>query len=236
MARRRSAPEAPAVDALDCWGATPHDTSYPARVWAGLLDLPDPEGNGARRVTAALTWLEQHNFVRINRDPGLPATVYLNDERGTGSPYVHPAKALLKVIDEDNATSRDDYYVKLPAAFWTRGWISILNGPALTTLLSLMVEAAKTNRESGLWFSPRIALDRFSLSSDTRSVGFAQLAELGVIDVRRRSVSRTSFDYKKMRNTYTLHLDRLLMDPASPTTTDSKSAFKFKPDPSSDLP
>jgi hypothetical protein len=40
-------------------GGPLHDTTYPARTWATLRDLPRPESNDARRVTTAIAWLEE---------------------------------------------------------------------------------------------------------------------------------------------------------------------------------
>src|SRR5690242_17375576 len=44
----------------------PYDIkNVPARVWAEMLDLEDPEGLGARRVSDALQWLAQRHFINL---------------------------------------------------------------------------------------------------------------------------------------------------------------------------
>ncbi len=52
----------------------PFDISRPiaGRSWATMLGLPDPEGNGARRIADALVWLDQHRYIALQRRPGMP--------------------------------------------------------------------------------------------------------------------------------------------------------------------
>ncbi|HVF74574.1 MAG TPA: hypothetical protein VM938_05955, partial [Acidimicrobiales bacterium] len=49
--------------------APPHDVTYPARAWASLLGLEDPEARGARRIIDAITWLDAHDFVVVEGRP-----------------------------------------------------------------------------------------------------------------------------------------------------------------------
>jgi hypothetical protein len=120
----------------------PHETSYPARGWAGLSGLPEYETNGARRVSAAIAWLAKHNFLRLVRHPGQPTEVFLLDERGQGANYALPGSALAEAEAAGNRTTRDDYWVELPAAFWTKGWIAVLSAVGVATFLVLLDEAA----------------------------------------------------------------------------------------------
>ena len=127
--------------------------SYPNRAWAALLDLPDPEGTGARRVADALRWLEAKRFVEIAAIPGQPHKVTLLDERGEGDQYEVPGAAFNRLRQLEKradptqprllgpgggdhliAQERNRYVLKLPAAFWTRGYL--LSCPALRSRCS----------------------------------------------------------------------------------------------------
>src|SRR5712692_936189 len=71
-----------------------HKTNaYPARAWAALLDLPDPEGKGQRRIRDAIRWLEDEEFVRTAREPGKPMALQLLCDDGSGKAYTDPAGA-----------------------------------------------------------------------------------------------------------------------------------------------
>ena len=95
-----------------------------ASVWAEALGLPDPEGNGARRVTNALRWLDAKGYIRLHTRAGMPPTVTLLDPRGGGGDYVGVEKA--------------QRWVRLPLALWEREWIVDLSGSALALLLVLL--------------------------------------------------------------------------------------------------
>lgn len=194
-------------------GNPPHDTSYPARVWATLLDLPQPESNGARRVTAAISWLEDYGLVRTDRTPGLPAKVFLLDERGSRDSYRPPGSVWSERQEAGEAMDQSDYWVTLPPEFWTKGWISILDGPAIAMWLALMVEATRYKRISDLWFSESQGRRRFDLSADTRNDGLRQLEARWLVGSQKQAISRSSFDYKKMRKIYTLRLAQLKAGP-----------------------
>ena len=194
-------------------GGWPHDTSYPARGWAGLLGLPEFETNGARRVSAAIEWLEQEDFVGVRKRPGVPSRVRLLDERGTGEPYELPFAALDVKREANEPLTRDDYYVTLPHQFWTQGWISILKAPAVAMLLVMIQEAAYSRRTRGLWHSPAQAKKRFGLSQDTRTAGLRELVSYRIVDKRTGPVSPGVFDMKRRRNIYDLHLEQLTVPP-----------------------
>lgn len=195
-------------------GNPPHDTSYPARVWATLLDLPQPESNGARRVTAAISWLEERGLLRTARTPGLPATAFLLDERGNRETYRPPGSVWSERKESGEPMEPSDYWIKLPPEFWTKGWIGILDAPAIAMWLALMVEGTRYRRISDLWFSDTQGKRRFDLSMDTRNDGLRQLEARWLVSSRKQSISRSSFDYKKMRKTYTLRLAQLKAGPS----------------------
>lgn len=194
----------------------PHETNYPSRGWASLLDLDEPETNGARRVNAAISWLANHRYLRITPNPGAPSTIYLRDERGLGIPYRLPAKVIKDLKETNERISRDEYWVQLPASFWTNGWIGILSGAAVAMLLVMLDEAAGSGQTTGLWHSPRMARERFGLSQDTRTDGLLELEACGILDMRRSPVSPGVFDYRRLRNVYDLHLEQLEVSPGTP--------------------
>jgi hypothetical protein len=194
-------------------GGGRHDATYPARAWAQLVGLDLPETNGARRISTALDWLEANRFVQLERHRGEAATVVLLDERGDGEPYQHPHSELEGIPAEDR--TRRDLYFQLPAEFWTSGWLAVLNGPAVAMLLALIAEARGKDRTSELWFSPAVARKQLCISDDTRSQGLRELVSCGLASMKRRSVNRSVFDAKKVRNVYMLDLDKLTAGPAS---------------------
>jgi len=194
----------------------PHETSYPARGWAGLLGLDEYETNGARRVTAAIDWLESKGLVRVDRKPGVPSKVFLLDERATGEPYELPFAALEAKREAGEPETRDDYYVTLPADFFTRGWIAVLTGPGVAMLLVMVLEARYSNRTKGLWHSPAQATRRFGLSQDTRTAGLQELERYGIVDRRTGPVAPGVFDMRRRRNIYDLHVEQLLANPGQP--------------------
>jgi hypothetical protein len=193
----------------------PHETDYPARGWASLLDLDEPETNGARRVNAAISWLAKRRYLKIVPNPGAPSTIYLRDERGLGFPYRLPAKVIKDLKDTGERISRDEYWVQLPASFWTNGWAGVLSGAAVAMLL-VMLDEAGSGQATGLWHSPRMARERFALSQDTRTDGLLELEACKIIDMRRSPVSPGVFDYRRLRNVYDLHLEQLEVPPGTP--------------------
>lgn len=200
-------------------GGQDHEVNFPAHSFARLLDLEDPPGRGARRVNDALNWLHGHRLIKLTRNPGHPATVKLLDETGTGLPYAIPARALAD--PESGRASPANVYIKLPAAFWTRGWAATLSAPAIAMLLVLLVLERENNRSDDLWVSPGEAKRRFDLSEDTRSRGFKDLEACGLITVGRQPV-HADFDWTRVRNVYTLWT--FLLDPPESEASTSKQA------------
>jgi len=194
----------------------PYDVTYPARAWAGLMGLADPEGNGARRVVDAISWLEHHRFVEAQRRRGRPSRVVLLAEDGSGAPYRPPHEALADLRESDSVSDealRENYWVQLPADFWRNGWVAVLSGPAVAMLLAILSDLANKPEFTEVWFSPFLARERFGLSEDTRTAGMRQLRDLQLVDVRRRSVSHDAFDFRRMRNTYVLDKARFAKRP-----------------------
>jgi hypothetical protein len=187
----------------------PHDITFPARAWAELLGLPNPEGSGDRRVRDAIDWLVAQRLLEIERQPGRPATVYLKREDGSDENYVIPARA--QKDKETDKLSAEHWYVSLPPTFWTMGWATELSAAALAILLVMLVlDRASTG--GPFWISPAEARRRFGLSEDTWTKGTAGLRNHGLLVVGRRPVSE-EFGWRRVRNTYSLNLDPLQSPP-----------------------
>lgn len=194
--------------------APPHDATYPSRAWATLLDLKDPAGLGARRVNDAIKWLEQNQFLTISVRPGLPSVVTLLEEDGSARPYTVPGEHMKRLKAADRLRVGDPEfdrhrYVQLAPTFWTNGWLATLSPAAIAMYLILQEQKGALDDDADLWLSPRLATERYGLSSDTRTQGFDELRRSGLIVVKRRPVSSRVFDVVRYRNVQTLQPDQL---------------------------
>lgn len=182
----------------------PYQLSYPARAWATLLDLPDPSGKGSRRISDAVVWLEQQDFISVADQPGRPNEITLLLETGNGDAYEPPGQAYNRLRD-DAAAAEAHRYLQVPNSFWTSGWLQVLSGSAVAMFLVLVTELGRRDPgETDLWFSPQQADMRFALSEDTRTKGLRELRAAGLITAKRRSISPDTFDFRRLRNVYRL--------------------------------
>jgi len=177
--------------------------AYPARAWAGLLDLPDPEGNGQRRIRDAIGWLEDEGLVRTMRTPGRPMALQLLLEDGSGHAYFDPAGAANKKKKSGATLTGSDLYIGVPASFWTDGWLVTLSGRALAMML-VIAHLTFSERDEWPWVSPARARHLYGLSEDTWSKGIAELKARRIIEIRKRPVGEDDFDFRRVRNTYRL--------------------------------
>jgi hypothetical protein len=180
----------------------PHDTTFPARAWAELLDLPDPAGKGSRRIHDATKWLERARLIRVVKEPGLPSKIFLLDENGSGDEYNHPAKLRRS-------------YVKLPPAVWTNGWMALLSGSALALLLIALDQLQGAVEGSPFWLSPSRSKELYGLSPDTWTRASKELRNLGILVVRRRPTRLHEFGLIRLRNEYQLDEARLQARPSN---------------------
>jgi len=186
----------------------PHDLSYPARAWATLLDLEDPEVRGARRVRQAIKSLEANQLVTVEERPGQPNRILLLNESGNGEPYNPPASVYNAT--RQRGLDNPHRYIQIPDTLWTSGWLATLSGAGLAMFLILLTNlAGRPARNTDLWLSPERATELYGLSDDTRSKGLRELRAVELITARRRAASRTAFDFRRLRNTYRLNLERL---------------------------
>jgi hypothetical protein len=203
-------------------GKDPYDVRFPARAFAELLDLEDPMGRGARRITDAVEWLEAHNLISVARARGEPSRLKLLDESGQGRSYRPPGEVCRQLSDKGTIAGWKDNeeawyfnrYEKLPAEFWGNGWIAALSGAGVAILLVLMVLHTENRGKQGFWISPKRAKERFALSEDTWTKGVKELARHRLVVVRPKQVSE-DFGWKRRRNTYILDRSRLKDLPSS---------------------
>ncbi|WP_394253719.1 hypothetical protein [Arthrobacter pityocampae] len=186
----------------------PHDLAYPARVWALLLDLDDTEGRGTRRVRQAIAALADAKLIEVLGRSGQPNRITLLDEGGNGVAYRLPGDAYNKA--RGTGEEWRHRYIQIPDTLWTNGWIATLSGAALAMLLVLFSELGqKDAAKTDIWFSPSRAQKIYGLSEDTRSKGLRELRAAELITARKRAVSRDVLDFRRLRNTYRLELDKL---------------------------
>lgn len=195
--------------------APPFDVTEPARVWAQLIGLEDPEGNGAARVNAAIRTLEEGRFLRVERKPGMPSRVFLMNETGNGEPYTKPSDYWLPGGARPDGPDTRPLYTRIPSEFWTNGWITQLSAPAVAMFLALLHQSRGGSRQE-IWFSPAVADRRYGLTNATRSKGVRELESLGLVEIDRMVIGRESIGNIRARNTYTLNLLRLQIVPTLP--------------------
>lgn len=196
--------------------AQPFDVTEPARVWATLIGLDDPEGKGAARVNAAIRTLTTSKYLRVERKPGLPSHVFLMNETGNGEPYSKPSDYWAPGNKRSEDANDRFRYISLPSDFWLNGWITVLSGPAVAMYLALLQQS---NLRSGqptrqdFWFSPSVAARRYGLTDITRSRALRELEEHDLITISKRVVGLGSISHMRVRNTYRVEIDRLRQAP-----------------------
>jgi hypothetical protein len=187
-----------------------HSVTYPARTWATLLGLAEPNTRGARRVNEALSWLEEEGFVSIHGGSGAPLTVVVKSERGDGSRYAVPG-ASIKRLQESGRPINRELYDKVPRSLWTSGWLPVLSGPELACFLILLSarHATMDSADAGSWFTSSLLKERYDMSDETRQRGMQGLQRHGLVAVRPIVVARSPLDFQRSRKQYKLLLERL---------------------------
>lgn len=169
----------------------PHSTKVSSKDLAAMLNLPDPDGAGARRVNKAFADLVKAGLMRRDRKPGyVPETTVLN-----------PAGTR----EEWSDLKLEHPYITLPPDLWRRGWFIALSGRAIAILI-LLRELTHGRRTNGTWVDG-IRKRQYGLSDDTWTRGTRELREAGLLEVREEVYP--SQGEPRRRNVYTLHLDRV---------------------------
>lgn len=182
----------------------PYDVTLSARAWAELLGLEDADSKGSARVNAAVRRLGEQGFLRVERRPGMPNQVFLLEETGTGSAYTHPGSYWTPARRSKSSPK----YTRIPTELWRNGWIAKLSGPGLAMLL-ILLERARGQNFSGLWFSSSVAQQRYGLSEVTRRRGIEDLERLNLVIVDRAPIGKGTLATSRFRNTYTLNVIEL---------------------------
>lgn len=213
--------------------APPFSTDKPARAWATLLNLDDPEGKGTRRIKSAMKTLEAANLIAIEENPGYPNIVWLLDEAGTGRDYRLPSTAytLAKQNGEPKSVLAEDMYFKVPKRLWTRGYIQNLKGPGLVMLLILLAEQAGEGEK--VWFSTAEFPKRYNISHKTRAAGTQELIDLGLLRVESQSLAKSgysnTFDTRRRRKVYELTPRARTAGPEPIVESGSRKKLRRKP-------
>ena len=181
----------------------------PARAWAEALNLRDPSGLGARRVSDALAWLDEAKMITVRRERGDSPVITLLDPTGNGSEY-----------------KRYSPYVQVPLGFWREQWIVRLSGSGVALLIVLLdLQGGKKSRQDAPWLPTRQRA-RYGLSDDTWTRASKELAEQGLLTIDRIPQGR-DFDFRRMRNTYWIDKSRL----AEPDLDYPDNSLSFPPPP-----
>ncbi|WP_146017618.1 hypothetical protein [Verrucosispora sp. ts21] len=170
----------------------PHDIkNVPARRWAEMLALPDPVGNGARRVADAHSWLEKAALIKVDRRPGVPPHVTLRSPSGNGKPYGW----------------RGRWWINMPIGFWENEWVYRL--PAIAVAFLFVFRDMRSNRVEANppWLTSH-QKERYGFSEDSWTRARAELEAHSLLTVRRTPQGR-DFDFTRLRNTYWVHTEKL---------------------------
>lgn len=182
----------------------PYSTVRPARFWAALIGLDDPEDKGARRIRSALGDLKLANLVSVTKRGGSASEILLLKETGSGEPYTVPG--LTGIGSAPIQATRPERYFRVPESFWTYGWVEKLTSPAIAMLLILLAEGAHDGRSS--WFSPATSSKRYGISTSTRKTGLNELVRLGLVEVDTApALAAVVSSIRKPRNVYSLDLE-----------------------------
>jgi hypothetical protein len=199
-----------------------HEVTFPARAFAELLDLPNPDTAGQRRVREALKSFEEQRLTTIRSDPGRPLTITLLCENGSGEPYERPGKYWQDRVEDEEDPDLTRMFVRLGNEFWVQGWALELSAPAVAMLL-VMLLITRNGRNDNQWVA--MSERRFyGLSDDTWTRGIAELVDHGILIVRKLPVNEDAFQWKRVRSHYTLRMSRLSerADPPLPGRDDSE--------------
>lgn len=159
--------------------------------YARALDLPDPAGEGARRVNQSQRWLANHRY--IARDTSCrPATVAILKCDGSGQPW------------EGREGNR---WITIPIELWADGWILSLSGRALA--LYIVIRELTGGRPAGTSV-PKRRRAEYGFSYDTWKRGGDELEEAGLLRVGSDIVSDDEdWGLRVPRNVYFLVPDAL---------------------------
>lgn len=172
-----------------------HSADRPARFWATLAGLDDPEGNGGRAVRDSLSALHARDLVDYANFSDRPKVSYVRllREDGSGKPYSSPvAHAPGEPVPQQ--------YFRIPASMWEDGMLGRLSGPGLAIYVISMRILRTDNQEARVWISPDSFRERFGLSEGTRKEGFRELVRQGIVTESQQVIdSSGGAGYRRFR-------------------------------------
>ncbi|WP_145978717.1 hypothetical protein [Granulicoccus phenolivorans] len=134
----------------------------PASYFAQALALPNPDTAGARRVTDALTWLHDHEYIVRTRRPGKTAHI--------------------RLLHHGSANTGAGRYVAAPLALWNQGWILTL--PARAVGIYLVLKEATGGNANKAATLPGTRKAQYGLSPDTWTRATHELEMAGLLTVK----------------------------------------------------
>ena len=190
------------------WGAIPpsYSVALGASAYAQIAGIPS-----SRQVRAAVTALVKLSLLEVvESGAGKPLVLRPLHESGSGASYTAPYEG----TSDRGRRGFDNLYIRLPVAFWTRGWIATLSGPAIATLLIYEQMRASQGRAANgaVWLSLELAQRRFGVSEDTRYRGLRELRDAGLATVETRGHAKPPYKTTN-RQFVTLHLEELRRRP-----------------------
>lgn len=180
----------------------PYDSQLPANAWARVLNLPDPDGNGARRIQNAAARLASDDLklIKLESRPGQTSKIVLLREDGSGEPYSLPKGKF------DRGKQRQDTYFNVSTMLWTSGHMQNMSAAALVMLLIVLEESRVPGPQ---WWSVDTFRKRFHINKDVRAKGTKELSDRQLVVVGRKKVGdwpghQGLLNPRKVRNTYQL--------------------------------
>ena len=129
---------------------------------AGLMNLS--AATGPRRVTDALTWLEENKLLRKTPVRGKAAALTLLNPDGSGDPLTD---------------RKERRYVTLPIELWSMGWIFKMNGRSLAVYIALKELTGGKSRDDA--YMPGDRKREYGMSDDTWTRATKELRDLGIL-------------------------------------------------------
>jgi hypothetical protein len=155
--------------------------------------------SGRRRITSTLRRLQDDRLIELHDNKG---SMRLLSEHRDGGTYTHPPDAYK--VSEDSR----DLWVKLPPEFFTCGWFTALDAPAILALL-VHLWHWREDRPRSQSFNGE-ALSKYApVSKSTMTRGERLLNHWSVLSMTDQ---RRSAPTPRSRHVYRLQLDRLKRD------------------------
>lgn len=181
----RSKKKEPVVEDADAGRALlletdPYVAQFRLSSYAKLLGLPNPKTSGAARVRRSLDELASTGLIWLDRTNGASPRTQLRREDGSGAPYKLPGEKEAVLVDGAIRAKAEGFYVQLPAAFFTNGWVAALSARAIAAYLALLVQH-DLDPDSPAFIAPSIRADRYGMSEDSFLRGCAELVYFGLV-------------------------------------------------------